>query len=76
MSKHDGKTSMRKITVNLPQDTIDILKQLAEVQGITATAALRQAISTENFLWHEVKENQSKVFIQDGKGETKQIVFR
>lgn len=67
----------RKITVNLPQETIDRLKELADEQGITATAALRQAIETESFLRKETTEKNAVVLIKDQtSGETKQLVFR
>ncbi|WP_251955597.1 ribbon-helix-helix protein, CopG family [Nostoc commune] len=67
---------MQKITVNLPQETIEVLKRLAEEQGITATAALRKAIATEDFLRSEAINKDAKVIIQEPNGVTKQIVFR
>ncbi len=37
LSTGKEKSSIQKITVNLPQETIAILKRLADEQGITAT---------------------------------------
>lgn len=74
MSKH--KLATRKITVNLPQETIDTLQKLANEQGITATAALRKAISTEEFLREEAINKDAKILIQESNGATKEVVFR
>ncbi len=65
----------QKITVNLPKEVVESLKELANEQGITATAALRQAISTEAFIRKQMKNN-AKILIQEPQGDTKQLVFR
>ena len=68
-------TATQKITVNLPPEAVEALKKLANEQGITATAALRQAISTESFIREQIKHN-AKILIQEPQGDTKQLVFR
>lgn len=68
-------TATQKITVSLPVEVVESLRQLANEQGITATAALRQAISTESFIREQLK-NKAKILIQEPLGETKQVVFR
>jgi hypothetical protein len=75
MSTNKEKSSLQKITVNLPQETIAILKRLADEQGITATAALRKAIATEDFLRREAVNKDAKVLIKEPNGVTKQVVF-
>jgi hypothetical protein len=75
MSTDKQKSPLQKITVNLPPETIDVLKRLADQQGITATAALRKAIATEDFLRREAVNKEAKVLIQEPNGTTKQVVF-
>jgi hypothetical protein len=75
MSTDKEKPSLQKITVNLPPETIAVLKRLADQQGITATAALRKAIATEDFLRREAVNKEAKVLIQEPNGVTKQVVF-
>ncbi|WP_193198507.1 hypothetical protein [Nostoc sp. MG11] len=75
MSTDKEKSSLQKITVNLPPETIAVLKRLADQQGITATAALRKAIATEDFLRREAVNKEAKVLIQEPNGTTKQVVF-
>ncbi|MBD6614550.1 hypothetical protein FNW02_01350 [Komarekiella sp. 'clone 1'] len=75
ISTDKEKSSLQKITVNLPPETIAVLKRLADQQGITATAALRKAIATEDFLRREAVNKEAKVLIQEPNGTTKQVVF-
>ena len=75
LSMSQKNTATQKITVNLPPEAVEALKKLANEQGITATAALRQAISTESFIREQIKHN-AKILIQEPQGDTKQLVFR
>ena len=68
-------TATQKITVNLPPEAVEALKKLANEQGITATAALRQAISTESFIREQIKRG-AKILIQEPHGDINQLFFR
>ncbi len=51
------------VEVNMPKDILRGLQWLAEKQGITATEALKKAISNETYLLEELekkKQLQSK----------------
>ena len=39
-----------KVTVNLPEETVDAIKSIARDRGTTVTEALRQVIESQRFL--------------------------
>ena len=64
-----------KVTVNLPEDTVEALKQMAADQGTTITEALRQAIETQYYLRDETKTGKN-LLIQDPSDRSLQrVVF-
>jgi len=64
-----------KVTVNLPDATVDALKSIAENRGTTITEALRQVIESQRFLNTEM-DNGNKLLIQNPKDQTvRQVVF-
>lgn len=65
-----------KVTVNMTQEDVDTLKELAEEQGITLTDALRRAVRTEKFIREAVAED-ANILVEDKRKKTiKQVVFR
>lgn len=63
-----------KMSVNLPDEAVENLRAIAEKNGITLTAALRQSIANEKFLEDELKGG-SKLLIEDPEGSSRQVVF-
>jgi predicted DNA-binding protein len=63
-----------KTSVNLPQVSVDALKELAEKSGSSMAEVLRRAISTEKFL-NDTVEKGGKILIDDGKSQ-KQLLIR
>ena len=65
-----------KMSVNLPEETVNSLRELAKSKGITMTEALRQAIANDKYL-NDAQAEGSKILVnsKDGK-DTKQLVFR
>jgi hypothetical protein len=63
-----------KVTVNLPDQTVEAIKELAQKNGITVTEALRQAIDSKVFLQDEV-ENGSKVLIKSPDQSFREVLF-
>ena len=53
-----------KVTVNLPDETVTAIKNLAAVRGTTVTEALRQLIETQSFLQKQV-QNGNNLLIQN-----------
>jgi predicted transcriptional regulator len=65
----------QKVTVNLSQEVVDILKELAKRDGTTMTEVLKRAIATQKFLTDQQAEGK-KLIIEDPKEHTtRQLVF-
>lgn len=64
------------LCVNLAPDVAAVLKTVADEQGVSATEAIRRAIS---LLWffHQVRSRGAVVLTAEnaGKGQVKEIVF-
>jgi hypothetical protein len=69
------ETGVVKLSANLPEGTIKLLRHLAEKRGTTMTEILRRAIETEGFL-QEVIAKDGKVLVEDADKKIKQVVFR
>ncbi len=67
--------AVKKVTVNLPEEQVAFLQEMAARQHITVTDALRRAIETERFL-SEQEASGSKVLIEDAKQQIKQVIRR
>ena len=64
-----------KVSVNLPEETVETLRALAKKRGITMTEALRKAIANEKFL-NDAKDEGAKILIQDEKSkDIKQLII-
>lgn len=64
-----------KVTVNLPDQTVEAIKSIAEKRGTTVTEALRQVIEGQRFLQDEM-ENGNKLLIQNPTDQSvRQVVF-
>jgi hypothetical protein len=63
-----------KVTVNLPDETVEAIKGIAEKRGTTVTEALRQVIEGQRFLQDEM-ENGNKLLIQGPDQSVRQVVF-
>jgi Arc/MetJ-type ribon-helix-helix transcriptional regulator len=64
-----------KVTVSLPQDTVDDIKSLAESLGITASELLRRAVRTEKFL-DRVESDNGKILVEREGGRMTELVRR
>lgn len=65
---------MVKITVNLPDEVAKKLDELARMQNVSKTEALRRAISTEDFVRSE-RGNGNEIVIGRPGGETRSVRF-
>jgi metal-responsive CopG/Arc/MetJ family transcriptional regulator len=64
-----------KLTVNLPDQTAEALKGIAEDRGTTVTEALRQVIESQRFLHQEVQDGNN-ILIQDPSNNSlRQVIF-
>jgi Ribbon-helix-helix protein, copG family len=63
-----------KVTVNLPDQTVEAIKEIAEKRGTTVTEALRQAIESQRFFQDEV-DNGNKVLIKNPDQSFREVLF-
>ena len=71
--KDDSET--KRLSVTFSGLTKQNLDYLTEEQGISQVDAIRRALSTEAFLYEEIK-NGSKILIKDRDNELREIIFR
>jgi predicted transcriptional regulator len=66
-------TDVTKVTVNLPSDVVEDLRELAEANHTTMTEAIRQSIKINKYL-HDQEKADAKILIETPDGKYKQIV--
>lgn len=64
-----------RVTADLPLGTIEILRELAESQGVTLTEALKRAITTEGLIRQRVN-SQNKLLLESPDGRIRELMFR
>jgi predicted transcriptional regulator len=63
-----------KLSVNLSQEVVDVIRELAERRDTTMTEVLRRSIGTQKYLQDAVDKG-GKILIEDRRGRLRQIVF-
>ena len=64
--------AIKKVTINLPEEEVKFLQEIADKENRTFTEVLRRSINTEKFFVEQEKAGK-KILIEDGK-EIRQIV--
>jgi Ribbon-helix-helix protein, copG family len=64
-----------KVSMNLTQEDIDILRALAEKRGISMTEVVRRALALEKFV-DDSTEQGEKVLIQGPDNGVRQLLIR
>jgi hypothetical protein len=64
-----------KVTVNLPDETVEALKNIAGARGTTMTEALRQVIESQRFLDGEVQKGNDLLIQNPRDKSVRQVVF-
>lgn len=71
-----GAVSYQKISVNLSDEVLQELKEMAQRDNVTMTEVLRRSISNQKFL-DDAQRSGKYVLLQDAATkETQRIVFR
>ena len=65
-----------KLTVNLPEETVDALKKIASDRGITATEALRQMIANQQFLYQAIDNGERVLLEKPDRGGIRELLMR
>ena len=68
-------TAIKRMTISLPEDVVQMLEKLSDSQGVTQNEAIRRAIATESYLKDEL-EKGSTLLIQKSNRDIREIVFR
>jgi predicted DNA-binding protein len=68
-------TNYVKTSLNLPENAIEELREIARQRGTTMADVVRQAIATEQFLHETVKEG-GKILIEGKDKGIRQIILR
>jgi hypothetical protein len=64
-----------KVTVNLPDETVNAMKRIASAKGTTVTEALRQLIETQSFLLDELQKGNNLLIQNPTDKSVRQIIF-
>ena len=75
MEKIKNKPSTRKVTVNLPDETIQRIRAIADKHGLTMTEAIRRAIITESYLEDQI-EKGNKILLEKPDQTYSELIFR
>ena len=62
-----------KITVNLPEEQVNFLMNVAATEKITFTDAIRRSINTEKFFINQKQANR-KILIEASDGQIHEII--
>lgn len=64
-----------KLTVQLPEESINQIQEIADRLNITRTEAIRRALKTELFFVKE-KKNGKRVLLKDeGSGQIQEVIM-
>lgn len=75
MATTKNKTETKKVTVNLPTETIERIREIADKHGLTMTEAIRRAIITESYLEKQMAEG-NKILLEKPDKTYSELVFR
>lgn len=64
-----------KVSLNLPAQVVETLRQLAAQEGRTMTEIIRRGIEMEGFL-ADLRAKNSKVLVKGADGEVAEVVFK
>jgi glutamine phosphoribosylpyrophosphate amidotransferase len=65
--------AVRKVTVNLPDDAVTFLQELAEREQITFTEALRRSIKAERFFVEQEAAGR-KILVEDKDKKIREVM--
>lgn len=63
-----------KTSLSLPEDVLQVLRELAEESNTSAGEVIREAISTEAFLENAVQEG-GRILLKDDKDGVRELVI-
>lgn len=67
---------MTKVSMNLSDEVLEALREMAERDGLTVTEVTRRAISTWKFLDDAQRGGKAILLRDEAAGEVERLVFR
>ncbi len=64
-----------KTSINLPQESVDAVRKMAQKAGTSMAEIVRRAISTDKFI-HDAVDEGSLILIKDKDNSMRQLVIR
>jgi hypothetical protein len=75
MATKQRERDLKKISINLPSDTLDTISKIAEHRNLSMTEAICRAIATESYVQDEI-ENGGTILVKKPDSTYKEVVFR
>ena len=73
--RHGVKTpAVTKVTLNLPQDVLAAVEEMASHRGLSQTQVVIRAVSTEKFMF-DLLQDGSKIFVEHRDGRSTELKF-
>jgi len=72
---YGGEPMPVKVTVNLPDSTVNAIKSIAQERGTTVTEALRQVIDSQHFLQQEIQDGNNLLIQNPSDKSIRQVLF-
>lgn len=64
-----------KVTVNLPDETVEAIRSIANARGTTVTEALKQVIQSQHWLESEAQKGNALLIQNPADKTVRQIIF-
>jgi hypothetical protein len=75
MTTKQRERDLQKVSINLPSDTLDAIRKIAEYRNLTMTDAICRAIATESYI-EDQTNNGGTILVKKPDGTYKEVVFR
>jgi hypothetical protein len=75
MATRQREKDLQKVSIDLPSDTLDAIRKIAEHRNLTMTDAIRRAVVTESYIEDEIN-NGGTILVKKPDGTYKEVVFR
>jgi hypothetical protein len=75
MPQREQRMSTVKVSVNLPEESVKALKEIAKRDGVTMTEALRRSISLQQFV-EDAQNKGGNILIEDRNNTVQRLVIR
>jgi hypothetical protein len=62
------------MSLNLPHETVAVIRHLAAKRQVTMTTVIRDAVETANFL--DAVKSHSKILLKDMRGNLRELILR